>query len=276
MKRNKQKMLIPTDVYDEAKRRLYELEGIKKEKYQALTEYPDGMIHIVNYRERAKFYLRTDKSDKSGIYIRKSDSRKIRTYVQKSYDEKVIRLIEKEISNLKDFLKKSEQIADRIRQVYSDNSVEVKDYIEPVDCSDEDYIKQWMACKYEGKAIDESAPYYETDHKERVRSKSELNIANALSRHGIPYKYEKPLKMKNGAVIYPDFTILDVRNRKQIYWEHRGMMDKQDYAEHAVFKMKSYIKSGLLPGKDLIITEESSLNMLGTDEIEAVIGAFFL
>jgi len=268
-------MLIPTDVYDEAKRRLYELEGIKKEKYQALTEYPDGMIHIVNYRERAKYYLRTDKSDKSGIYIRKSDSRKIRTYVQKSYDEKVIRLIEKEISNLKDFLKKSEHIADRIRQVYSDNSVEVKDYIEPVDCSDEDYIKQWMACKYEGKAIDESAPYYETDHKERVRSKSELNIANALSRHGIPYKYEKPLKMKNGAVIYPDFTILDVRKRKQIYWEHRGMMDDREYAKHSVARIKNYMGSGIMLGDNLIITEETASSPLGTNEIKAVITRWF-
>ncbi len=43
------------------------------------------------------------------------------------------------------------------------------------------------------------------------------------------------------------------------------------YAGNAVFGMKSYNKSGTFLDDNLIITEETLTDLLGTDEIEAVI-----
>ncbi len=60
---------------------------------------------------------------------------------------------------------------------------------------------------------------YRTEKGELVRSKSEMNIANALFRTEIPYKYECPLTLNDGRVIYPDFTVLDVYNRRLVCWE---------------------------------------------------------
>lgn len=51
-------------------------------------------------------------------------------------------------------------------------------------------------------ASDKSGEYIQpidiTDKGERVKSKSELTIANALYRSKIPYKYECPIILHNG------------------------------------------------------------------------------
>ena len=149
-------------------------------------------------------------------------------------------------------------------------------YYNGADIYDEDYKNEWMQISYTGKEIADNMPFYETKRKERVRSKSELSIANMLDRYGVPYKYECPVTMQNGKTVYPDFTVLKVRERKVFYWEHRGMMDDREYARQAVFKAKQFRKIGIIPGDNMIITEETSLEPLGTDEIENVIKKFLL
>ncbi len=268
--------ITPSPLFAEAERRYKELTGIKKNMEKSLSAAPAGKIHLVKKQNHMEFYLRRDKQEKSGVYMTKTDPAIIRNYTQKSYDEKVIRLLDKEISALEKYLKSTDEVADRIRRVYSDNHPEVKNYIEPIDISDEDFIIMWMAQPYVGKEIPEDAVVFETDRGERVRSKSELTIANAMAKRGIPYKYECPLILKSGQRIHPDFTVLNVKKRQQIFWEHRGMMDDPEYAKHAVERVKQYTKSGLIIGRNLVITEEAARSPLGTDEIESIIKTFFL
>ena len=305
MAENKTNKLIKvTDIYEEAARRYEELGNIKKEREQALAGAPEGKIHIIKAGKRIQFYLREDKADKSGRYISKTETEKIRKYVQKAYDEKVVKELEIELHNLEIFVNNSSKILSNsgknisssgkdssssgkdssnsskiinsIRNIYSDYPVEIKNMINPIDISDEDYIKEWQEVEYIGKAVAEYVPLYETNRKERVRSKSELAIANMLDRYGLPYKYECPVILNNGKTVYPDFTVLNVKERKEMYWEHRGMMDDRDYARQAVFKAKQFRKSGMILGDNLIITEETSTDPLGTDEIESVIKKFLL
>ena len=164
----------------------------------------------------------------------------------------------------------------RIQQIYASFPEEAKKYINPIEMPDEDYAKRWIDIPYVRKEIPEYLPCYETNRKEKVRSKSELNIANALAAKGIPYKYECPLVLKNGNTIHPDFTVLNIRERRVIYWEHRGMMDDKDYARNAVARTKTYMANGFYLGTSLIITEETSATPLGTNEIEAVIKKYVL
>ena len=82
--------------------------------------------------------------------------------------------------------------------------------------SDEDYIEQWLSQSYERKTISEDLPIYITEKGERVRSKSEINIANTLFKMNVPYKYECPLELANGIIIHPDFTLLDIDSRQAI------------------------------------------------------------
>ena len=202
-------------LYEEAKRRYHELLPIREELEVALSKAPPGKIHVTKSARRTQYYLRENRSDKSGRYIPKTDTSTIKTYLQKAYNEKVLKLINIEISSLENLLKHSDGIIKKQQILYSDNPTEVKNQISPIDVSDEDFVARWINSPYEGKEINPNVPYFETARKERVRSKSEIIIANALASHGIPYKYECPLKLSDGNVIYPDFTVLKVRERRE-------------------------------------------------------------
>ncbi len=274
VKKKSVSLLKCTDLYCEAQRRLRELTEVKQKKEYMVKNAPMGKVRIANTANRIQFYLREDNTDKCGVYISKSDTSKIKKYVQKSYDEKLLRLVDREIHTLEGFIKESGDIADRIRMIYTQYPDGAKEYIEAVDMADEDYVKLWEGIPFEGKEIADYVTVYETTKGERVRSKSELNIANALAEKGIPYKYECPLILKNGTKIYPDFTVLNVKERKELYWEHRGMLDDKEYAGNSVLRIKAYMKNGIFIGKNLIITEETSAYPLGTNEIDTVIKEF--
>ncbi|NMC31575.1 MAG: AAA family ATPase [Veillonellaceae bacterium] len=102
-----------------------------------------------------------------------------------------------------------------------------------------------------------------------VRSKSELLIAEALHSHSIPFEYEKPLSI-GGKTRYPDFTIEDDISGRIIYWEHLGMLDREDYRSSWAKKLKWYNESGILPvataniGAPVLVTTEDSAE-LGLD-----------
>ena len=265
-----------TGMYEEALRRYKELMIIRRKIEEKLENAPQGIIRISTSDRQPQFYLKKDKSDTHWKYISKTEKTKLKQYVQKSYDEKIYKLVDGEIHALERLLVGSDDKVERIRKTYSNYPDEVKAYIDPIDMSDEDYSKLWESIPYEEKEISGVLTVYETKRGERVRSKSELNIANALAAKGIPYKYECPLILKNGTKLHPDFTVLNVKKRKQIYWEHRGMMDDKDYATRSVLRIKTYMKNGIVIGDELIITEETSANPLGTNEIDGIIDRFCL
>ena len=263
--------ISPTPIYHDAKKRLNELKKNAAKIEKRIESYPVGKIHISPKKNGIAYLLRTDPKDKSGKYIHKSDQKTIKSYLQKKYDMTVFNMIKTEISSLEQMIKKSESIADRIRNTYSDYPPQVREFIEPIDISDADYVSEWLAEDYTKKEIKDETPFYLTDNGEHVRSKSEINIANLLFKHNIPYKYECPLKLSNGRIIHPDFTILDIRTRRVKYWEHRGMMDSAEYANHSVMRIREYERSNIKLGDQLIITEETSAIPLGTKDIEDVI-----
>lgn len=265
-----------TELRKEAIRRLAEIEAILAAKEASLQKSPPGKIHIIGRGENHQFYIRFKATEKSGTYISKKDRKTISAFLQKAYDEKVLKKLIKESAALKTFLKMTGEISDEIRKLYSDYPEDIKEMIVPIDCSDEDYVKEWMSIPYEKKPIGEVSTIWTSDRGEQVRSKSELNIANALNRYNIPYKYECPVKLKSGITIHPDFSALNVNKRKVIYWEHRGMMDNPAYATHSVSRIKDMQRSGILLGDNLIITEETAAAHLGTDEIDRVIRHFLM
>lgn len=267
----KKQIIKQTYLYEEAGRRLDELRLLQKSKELSLEKAPDGKISIKYCNGRAPFYYRENPGERCGEYIHKSAIGRIKKLVQKAYDEKVLKLISKEITNLEKFLKKSDGQIAQIRECYSNYPDEVKELVEPIDMSDEDYAKMWQSVIYTPKPISEEMSYQKTERGEIVRSKSELNIANALYRAGIPYRYECPLRLQSGKVIHPDFMVLNVRKRKVFYWEHRGMMDDREYVRHSVLRIKEYGRNDIYVGNNLIIIEESSTVPLGTDEIKGII-----
>jgi len=271
----KKNYLNSTTIYQDAERRFRELCRIAQIIEKRILKYPPGKIHVVMHKGNAQYYLREDPRDKSGKYMPKKEGKKIRQYLQKKYDEEALRLINQEIIILKKYLLKSKMSSETIQSLYSSQPQEIKQMLNPIAISDSDFVSEWLLAPYEPKTIDKENCRFKTDRGEIVRSKSEVNIANALNKFNIPYKYECPLCLSNGVVIHPDFTVLDIRRRREIYWEHRGMMDDREYARHTVQRLKQMEKEGIFPGDNLIITEETISNPLGTEEIEFMIKHFF-
>ena len=78
-----------------------------------------------------------------------------------------------------------------------------------------------------------------TTKGDKVRSKSEVIIANLLFQHNIKYEYELPLEYEHGKQIKPDFTIT-FSEGKNIFWEHLGLLGSETYDENWLHKMKIY------------------------------------
>lgn len=71
------------------------------------------------------------------------------------------------------------------------------------------FAKSWLDEGFRGLGFDErDTTEFFSEKGERMRSKSEVLIANALYKRGIPYKYECPVLLPSGIMKYPDFTVL--------------------------------------------------------------------
>lgn len=240
-------------------RKVY-LNNLLKRKEKSIMNAPEGSLIINRNGKRTQFFHKKEELYSRGIYIKKQDSALVQSLAQKDYDKKIIQTCQEELKAIEKYLKLSPDI--RAEQVYETLHEARQKLVVPIKVSDEQFIKAWEAIPYIGKGFKEKDPEFFSAKGERVRSKSEVMIADFLSREGIPYKYECPIELKGRGTIHPDFTILDVKNRKEIYLEHLGKMDDPGYAEYNLSRVTDYELNGIFPGDRLIITYETKANPL--------------
>lgn len=106
---------------------------------------------------------------------------------------------------------------------------------------------------------------YSTSKGDKVRSKSEVIIANLLFQHGIEYKYEEPLDCGNGKTMLPDFTIL-LSDGKKLFWEHLGMLGVESYDRRWLDKLKMYQE--YFPGQLIKTYEGATISDSALDVIK--------
>ncbi len=254
--------------------RIIELTGLLKIKEKDLCKAPEGTIRIVSRDGLLQYYQRINPSDTRGVYLKREQDDIATALVQKDYDTKLASEIKKEIKALKVFLR--DYHPERISDIYKTLHNFRKPLVCPVMLLDEDYIARWMSVEYPKKSFEENAPDFFTAKGERVRSKSEIMIADALNRHNIPYRYEYPIHLAGAGVVHPDFLCLNVRERKEVLWEHNGMMSDTDYSENAIKRIGKYTLAGFHPGKNLILTFESSSCPLSSRIIDSNINCYLL
>lgn len=225
-----------------------------------LRKLPEGKLRISRSGNRIQYYLRKDPSDSRGKYLRKNQTHIAAGIAQKEYLTKLKSAVEEEL----DMLCLYEQINSKHippEAVPDTLTPDRRALISPLTISDTEYIHKWQSQQYPQMRINYNNQDYITTLNESVRSKSEYMIAECLHSANIPYLYEKPLDLDR-ITVHPDYTILRISDRKELYWEHLGKMDDPDYSEKAVEKIKLYEKSGFFLGDDLIITMETSSSPL--------------
>ena len=213
-------------------------------------------------------------SEKKGVYIPKKNTKLISGLAQKDYDEKVIKAAMQEIKAIDAYLSTCGKVEPE--KVYEELHEARRALVIPITETDEMFRSRWESEEYVSNPYAFDSSEYFTWKGERVRSKSEIIIADSLAKADIPYRYEKPLYLNDAGTIYPDFTVLNLRLRKEYYWEHFGIMDDPEYAEKAIRKLSSYYANGIYPGDRLILTWETSNIHLNVRQIKELIEHYFM
>ncbi|WP_051226794.1 hypothetical protein [Butyrivibrio sp. MC2013] len=219
-------------------------------------------------------YYWVDKLTQKRKYARIEEMGKLKKVAQRDYEmllKKKLGIIRNDIWG---FLKLYDIKA--LENVYIGMADARKKLVTPIIEPLELYVENWKKEIYEPLGFNEGVTEFFSNDGIRVRSKSELIIANMLEQKGIPYRYEYPLILKGIGTVRPDFTCLNIRTRKEYIWEHFGMMDNISYANKNIAKIESYELSGYFPGKNMIMTFETSQHAISSNIIKAMIEEYLV
>ena len=103
---------------------------------------------------------------------------------------------------------------------------------------------------------------------------TQQQIADKLNVLGIPYRYECPVLLNGNVKVYPDFTILQMPERKEVYLEHFGMMDNPEYCKKAVERIQELARHVIVLGKNLFAIFETKDTPLDTTLVKKMLKEF--
>ncbi len=252
---------------------LKELLKLSEKNLSKLKGLPEYRVRSTTSNGTYQYYLAPEEGGKYK-YADRKQRKLVERLVQKEYETDVRDQLQSMLRDLERFLKAYN--IENLTDIYENLPGGKRKLVMPILEPNDDFIAQWREQHIGGQN-----PYYGegdilTARGESVRSKSEKIIADLLDKNGIPYAYETELRMKNGRAVYPDFAVLNVRLRKTILWEHMGLIDDEEYAIKNLHKIREYERSGYELGDNLILTMESSADVIRTGEIEEKIRKYCL
>ena len=291
--------LSPNQLAPLIEKRLSELQKLLTKKMKSYEKAPQGRIRISQNGGHPEFYLVTERGSLRGKYLPHSQETLAHQLAQKDYDARLIKLLQKEISALQNYLKQTDK-GRAIPELYDPLCPARRSLITPATLPDEQYAVQWQKISWTSRPFSPDTPPLYTARGERVRSKSEVIIADTLYRYGIPYRYEFPLTLRrsdttishndfdklnhrssvsgaqSSVILHPDFLCLNTRTRQEFFWEHFGLMDDPEYSKNVAGKLRLYTENGILPGRNLIITMETQTEPISTRTINLLIENYLL
>lgn len=249
------------------------IQEILKSIKSATKASPNEKIRVLSRKNSFQYYLIKDSNDTNGTYLSRKEIRKAAAIAQRDYNKTAANILKNQISAINKFLEAYHP--NTLDDAYTKLHPGRRALVTPVREPNEDFIAAWQHLPYTGKPFEINAPEFFTSTGVRVRSKSEVIIADALIRAAIPFRYEYPTNIKGWGTLYPDFTCLDTISREEIIWEHFGLMGDHDYVENAIQKIAHYAANGYILGKNFIATFESGNTPLSVKQVQAYIKAIF-
>ncbi|MDR1883418.1 MAG: ATP-dependent RecD-like DNA helicase [Prevotella sp.] len=152
--------------------------------------------------------------------------------------------------------------SDKVFIIYNKQPTELKKYTNP-EYSDLAHRKTNLFCQPIIREL--KSGWYDSNliHitlvGQRVRSKSEVIISDALYREDINYDYEKLLIFEDGTKILPDFTITKA-DGTVVYWEHLGMLGDYGYRKDWERKQHNYADHGITIANGKLMTSQDELS----------------
>ncbi len=245
------------------------IRSVSSELERSKRKVPENVrLRAIRHGSGYQYFMRIRGSDTNGEYIRKEKNDLASILAQIEFDE----ILSEKLREASEIMKKcgTSCVENVFRTALARLSPGKRELVVLPYITDEDYIINWQRQDYEKLQFREDAPEFYSRRGARVRSKSEVIIADALDDMGVPFLYEKPLYLKSGTV-HPDFTLLNIKNRKELYWEHFGMMDDREYRDNAFLKIREYESNGLYQPGSVIWTFETGKYPMNTRDIRNMI-----
>lgn len=246
------------------------LNNLSEKTKARLKDYPDGSFKVKKCKSGI-YYYRSDGKERDKI-IPKSEIALVKQLAQKSYLETVLKVSLNEADYLREVIEKYPDLTSE--DVYDQLSAERKQLVRPIILPDDQFVREWLEKPYTPKPFHKNDPVFETMKGHRVRSKSEMIIADRLFTNGIPYKYECPLVLGK-EIRHPDFTVLKVSERKVLYLEHCGKVGDEGYGDDMVDRINLYSENGILLGDRLFFTLESANKPFDVRTLDNLINEIF-
>lgn len=259
---------------EELKKRRVQLSQLIDYVTKELEGLPLGNLRIQSRNNSPQYFHVTKAGGKQGTYIKAENRGLAAELAKRSYYEKFLREAMREYKAISAYLRGMRGIS--AEDVYSGMNPLRKAIVEPILISDEDYAARWETAPYEKNPYNPEECIHPTEKGDLVRSKSEARIADMYYALGIHYRYEAPLRLKNGKIKYPDFTILKFPERIEYYHEHMGCMDDEGYRAKNLVKLSEYAESGILTGKNLILTFEADYAPLNIKVLRKNVTGIFI
>lgn len=252
------------------KTKIEELEKILLAVNKELKTAPKGYIRVSYKHKCPQYYLIMEPQDRNGTYLNKNQTAIIKSILQRDYNKKLKKTLEEQLRVLKKCYANFSQ--EKLENIYSNTKIARQKYITPKLLTTAQFVQNWQAFRYTPKEIDPQLPVILTSAGLQVRSKSEVIIAETLTKLQVPFRYEAPRQI-GGKNFHPDFTCLNIRTRQEFIWEHFGLMDNPEYVESTVWKIQFYRHHGYNLGENLILTFEDKKHPFTVLDAEEIIRA---
>lgn len=244
-----------------------QIEVLKKN----LSELPKENLLCTKNGKNTKWYI---SNGMTPIYIPKSKRSLAEALAIKKYYTMQLNELMMEVNSLDKYLashKDSNIKASCLFDETSNYKELLKSHFQAIPKDQQD----WQNATFDHNTSHPKALIHTTFAGHKVRSKSEVIIANSLFINKIPYRYECGVHFDN-IMMYPDFTICHPENMKIYYWEHFGMMDSISYRETTFNKLRIYSNNGIVPSINLIATFETQRHPIDSGKIQSIIQEYFL
>jgi hypothetical protein len=253
-----------------------ELDELLKTVKTNRKDEPEGVLCIRPNKKTVQFYVR--QKDGHEQYLGKDKQDMISALARKRYNHLLEDAVQKELDGIEKCREIMEGCSFSTEQLVEQLPGHIRQFVKTDSSMSPEDVEKWLNQDYDFDHPREGIEDFGTLNGEKVRSKSEIIIANLLKHHNVPYIYEKsfddvmPAKYRD----FPDFTCLNRRTGKTYYWEHCGKFDDPKYAENLMLRIQRFASYGVYLGSELIVTMETSKFPLNTAYVEKMIKRYLL
>lgn len=234
-----------------------------------LLDLPEGKLSASTIKGRT-YYYKVDQGKK--LYLGKADCEDVKLLQTRAHLIESLKRIEKNCKALHHLLEEYESIEP---DIINRNVPKAYQLSEQRDYQFTDWIdlQEWGSAKYDKNTKYPDRLIHRTLKGERVRSKSEVIIADILFLKGVEYHYEENLTLGK-ETIAPDFKVAVASQRRFRRIEHFGMLSSSKYLEDCLWKLRLYFSHKFVPWDDIIFTFEAQDGGIDAQTIGWIVDRF--